>query len=129
MINSPYQKYQQTQLQTAPPAQLLLMLYDGGIRFIRLGMAGIEERNFEKANTFLCKAQAVIHELIASLNHEYPISKDLLRIYEYLVHRLIVANMKKDKAPAEEVLSHMLDLREAWETAAKSSHGVSEQNK
>lgn len=129
MINSPFQKYQQTQLQTAPPAQLLLMLYEGGIRFIRIGISGIDEKNYEKTNTYLCKAQAVIHELIASLNQEYPIAKDLLRIYEYMVHRLIVANMKKNREPAEEILSYMLELKEAWETASKSANVLEEQNK
>ncbi|GIP51607.1 flagellar export chaperone FliS [Paenibacillus vini] len=129
MINSPYQKYQQTQLQTAPPAQLLLMLYDGGIRFIRNGILGIEEKDYEKTNTFLCKAQAVIHELIASLNQAYPIAKNLLQIYEYMIRQLIMANMKKDKAPAEEVLTYMLELREAWEIAAKTANATMDQNK
>jgi flagellar secretion chaperone FliS len=123
LINSPYQKYQQTQLQTAPPAQLLLMLYDGAIRFIKTGISGIEERDYERTNTHLCKAQAVIHELIASLNHDYPIAKNLLQIYEYMLHRLITANLKKDTAPAHEVLSYLIELREAWDTAAKSIAG------
>ncbi|WP_178023366.1 flagellar export chaperone FliS [uncultured Paenibacillus sp.] len=127
MINSPYQKYQQTQLQTAPPAQLLLMLYDGAIRFIRMGVSGIDEKDYEKSNTYLCKAQAVIHELIAALNHEYPIAKNLLQIYEYMLHQLIHANLKKSKAPANEVLSYLTDLREAWDTAAKSLNASPEQ--
>lgn len=120
MINSPYQKYQQTQLQTASPAQLLLMLYDGAIRFVRMGISGIEESNYEKSNINLCKAQAVINELIAALNYDYPIAKTLFQVYEYMLHRLINANLKKDKTPANEVLSYLLDLREAWEEAGKS---------
>lgn len=123
MINSPYQKYQQTQLQTAPPAQLLLMLYDGAIRFVRTGISGIEEKNYEKTNTYLCKAQAVIHELIAALNYDYPIAKNLSQIYEYMLHQLITANLKKNTVPANEVLSYLLELREAWDTAAKSITG------
>ncbi|WP_059041708.1 flagellar export chaperone FliS [Paenibacillus rubinfantis] len=123
MINSPYQKYQQTQLQTAPPAQLLLMLYDGAIRFVRTGISGIDEKNYEKTNTNLCKAQAVIHELIAALNFDYPIAKNLSQIYEYMLHQLIVANLKKNTTPANEVLSYLLELREAWDTAAKSIAG------
>ncbi|WP_438348851.1 flagellar export chaperone FliS [Paenibacillus sp. FA6] len=120
MITSPHQRYQQTQLNTAPPGQLLLMLYDGAIRFVRMGIAGIEERNFEKANTNLCKAQGVIHELIAALNFDYPISKNLSQVYEYMIHQLITANLKKSKKPADEVLIYLLDLREAWDTANKS---------
>ncbi len=120
MINSPYQKYQQTQLQTASPAQLLLMLYDGAIRFVRMGISGIDEKNYEKTNTNLCKAQAVINELIAALNYDYQIAKTLFQVYEYMLHRLINANLKKDKTQADEVLSYLLELRDAWEIAGKS---------
>ncbi|MGF7050603.1 flagellar protein FliS [Paenibacillus sp. DS2015] len=127
MITSPHQKYQQTQLHTAPPAQLLLMLYDGAIRFVRMGVSGIEERDLEKANTNLCKAQAVIHELIAALNFDYPIAKTLSQVYEYMIHQLINANLKKNKKPAYEVLSYLLDLREAWDTANKSLNANPEQ--
>lgn len=129
MINSPYQKYQQTQLQTAPPAQLLLMLYDGAIRFVRMGTSGIDEKNYEKANKFLCKAQAVINELIAALNYDYPVAKTLYQVYEYMIHQLIQSNLKKDKRPANEVLDYLLELREAWEVASKSSNLPSEQVK
>jgi flagellar protein FliS len=125
LINSPYQKYQQAQLQTASPGQLLLMLYDGAIRFIRAGIKGIEETNHEKANTNLCKAQAVINELIAALNHDFPISSTLYQVYEYMLHQLINANLKKNVVPAEEVISHLTELRGAWDTAIKSlNHNV-----
>jgi flagellar secretion chaperone FliS len=120
LITSPYQKYQQTQLQTAPPAQLLLMLYDGAIRFVRIGISGIDENNYEKANNYLCKTQAVINELIAALNYEYPVANTLYQVYEYMIHQLIQSNVKKNKKPAIEVLDYLVDLREAWFTASKS---------
>ncbi|MBB6632585.1 flagellar export chaperone FliS [Cohnella thailandensis] len=119
MINNPYQKYQQASVQTASGPQLLLMLYDGAIRFVRLGIEGINKRNIELANNSLIKAQAIVHELIAGLNYDYPIAKDLLSLYEYFVHRLIQANIKKDVSIAEEVLNHLLELREAWGEAVK----------
>ena len=121
MIYSPHQKYQQAQAQTASKPKLLIMLYDGAIRFVRAGMEGIEERNYEKANNNLCKAQAIIHELISSLNFDYPISKDLLSMYEYMLHCLIDSNVRKDIEKAQEVLEYILDLRETWVEASKLS--------
>ncbi len=120
MINSPYQKYKQSSVQTATPSQLLLKLYDGAIRFIKLGIEGIEERHYDKANTNLCKAQAVINELVASLNMDYEISKSLSRVYEYFLYQLIQANIKKNIQPANEVLVYMQELRETWDMAGKS---------
>lgn len=119
MINTPYQKYRQTQAQTASKPKLLIMLYDGAIRFVRAGIEGIENKDNEKANNNLCKAQAIVHELISALNFEYPISHDLLRVYEYMLHELIEANVHKIAAPAQEVLEHLTDLRETWLEAMK----------
>lgn len=122
MNTAAYQKYQQTQFQTASPAKLLLMLFEGAIRFVKTGISGIEEADYEKSNTNLCKGQAVLHELIAALNYDYPIAKTLYQVYEYMIHRLIQSNLKKDVRPAQEVLEHLVELKEAWETASRTMH-------
>ncbi|MCQ4088816.1 flagellar export chaperone FliS [Saccharibacillus sp. JS10] len=121
MIYSPHQKYQQAQAQTASKPKLLIMLYDGAIRFVKAGIDGITTKNVEMANNNLCKAQAIVHELVSSLNFDYPISNELVRVYEYMLSRLIEANVKKSVEPAEEVLEYLNDLREAWLEASKSS--------
>jgi len=90
------------------------MLYDGAIRFVKLGIAGIEERDINKANSSLIRAQRIVNELMASLNTSVPIAATLMGIYDYINRRLIEANIKKSKAPAEEVLEYLVELREAW---------------
>lgn len=119
MIKSPYQKYQQSSIQTASPAQLLIMLYDGAIRFVRLGIDGIEKEQYDVANTNLIKAQAVINELIASLDTNYEISSNLSQIYEYFIYQIIQANIRKQAQPAREVLGLLQQLKLTWEEASK----------
>ncbi|WP_027087246.1 flagellar export chaperone FliS [Cohnella panacarvi] len=120
MNTSPYlQKYQQAAVQTSSGPQLLLMLYDGAIKFVRSGIEGIEERKPEKANTNLQKAQRIVNELTASLNFDYEISNNLARLYEYMMHQLIQANSRKAAEPAREVLNYLIDMRETWATAMK----------
>lgn len=121
MIQSPYQKYRQAQAETASKPKLLIMLYDGAIRFTKVGIEGISSRNFEVANNNLIKSQAIIHELVSSLNFDYPISNDLVRLYEYMLRLLIEANLKKEIGPAEEVLGYLVELRETWVEASKST--------
>lgn len=128
MIQSPLQKYQQSSVQTASPAQLVVMLYDGAIRFIKQGIDGIETKNIEKTNTNFIKAQKIVNELISSLNFNYPIANNLLRIYEYMSQQLIDANLKKNKAPAEDVLDHLVELKEAWYQVAKSAQQATQIN-
>ncbi len=100
---------------------MILMLYDGAIRFTRLGIEGIEQRDFGKTNTNLIKAQKIVHELSASLDFNYEISKNLAAIYEYMMHQLIEANIRKDVGPAKEVLDHLMDLKSTWTTAIRSN--------
>lgn len=124
MLQSPHQAYQKNSVQTATPGQLIIMLYDGAIRFTKAGIEGIERKQYAAANTNLKKAQAIIHELVASLNHDIPMSKDLVRIYEYMLHCLIQANVKKDAKHAEEAIAHLQDLREAWKQILKSGTSI-----
>jgi len=120
MNTNPYMKYQQTAVQTSGP-QLLLMLYDGAIRFTRAGIEGIQKRNVQQSNDNLIKAQRVIHELVASLNFEYELSHNLAQVYEYMIHQLIQANTLKETPPAQDVLNHLLELKATWGTAIRRS--------
>jgi len=121
MYNQANKAYQQNSVQTAGPGQLIVMLYDGAIRFTRAGIDGIQRRDYVAANMNLKKSQSIVHELIASLNPEVPISRDLARIYEYMLYCLIQSNVRKDAKLAEEVLAHLQDLRESWKQILKSN--------
>ena len=101
MLHTPQTAYRQAAALTSTPSQLLIMLYDGCIRFIRAGIDGINERNIEKANNNLVKAQSIIYELIRTLDMKYPISEQLVRVYEYMIYQLVQANTKKAAANSE----------------------------
>lgn len=117
-----YQMYRQTQAQTAPPGELVLMLYRGATRFVSAGVAAIEARDIQAAHTNLIKAQAIVTHLSATLDVERggEVAANLARIYEYLNHRLLEANVRKDAAPAREVERHLRELLPAWEQAVRS---------
>ena len=125
MIKSPYEKYRQSSVQTSTPAQLLLMMYDGAIRFVKMGVEGIKEQDFQKANTFLNKTQSIVSELIVTLDYSFDVSKGLSSLYEYINYLLIQANIKKEAAPAEEALGYLVELRETWAQAAKMTQNPS----
>lgn len=121
MISSPYDKYRQSSVQTATPAQLLLMMYDGAIKFVRGGLEGLKDSNYQNANTFLNKAQTIVSELIVTLDYSFEVSKGLAAMYEYINYLLVQANIKKEAGPAEEALGYLVELRETWSQAAKMS--------
>ena len=113
--------YQTQAVFTASPGQLVLMLYDGALRFLghaRDALQSSEDspRRIEIVNTNLIKAQNILAELQASLNHEAggDHAANLDRLYEYYIRRLLEANMKKKAEPVIEVENLVRQLRDGW---------------
>ena|ERR1043165_6407815 len=117
---NPWQAYRQVATQTAPPGQLVLMLYDGAIRFLeraRLGFQYEDPLDFNLTiNNNLLKAQAIIHELNISLNMEEgkDCAENFRRLYDYLDRRLHESNQHKQEAGIVEVIGRLTILRDAW---------------
>jgi len=113
------EQYKRTQIETATPEEILIMLYEGAIRFLLVSKKALAEQNLEKANTNLIKAQHIVREFMDSLDMEIggEMAMNLYRLYEYLHYRLVQANIKKDVALIDEVLDHLRSLKATWEEA------------
>jgi flagellar protein FliS len=127
-------QYQRTQAETARPTQLVVMLYDGAIRFLVLAKEGMKQKNIEIRHVNLVKAQNIIMELMSSLNREQggEISVNLHRIYQFMLEQLVEANIYDREMPINSVLQMLRDLRESWaevdriEQKKNASGGLSE---
>lgn len=113
--------YQKQSVLTASPGQLVLMLYDGALRFMAQAresfqLAGDDPRRIEQIHTGLVRAQAILNELRANLDHAAggEFAANLDRLYDYYVHRLQEANLRKDEAPIAEVERLVRSLRDGW---------------
>lgn len=111
--------YQGAAINTASPAELTLMLYNGAIKFCNLAVAGIEEKDIMKAHNNLMKAQKIIRELQATLNFKYEVSKDFDLIYTRILKNLIAANVKKDIDKLNEALEDIRGIRDVWAQVMK----------
>lgn len=121
-MNSALNVYQKNQVQTNTPEKLVLMLYEGAIKFISKGIKAIEEKDIQEANNNLIRSQDIMLELMSGINFEAgDIAKNLYAIYEYMHHRLMQANLKKEKELAEEVLNMVRELRDAWSQMLKEN--------
>lgn len=116
---NPYEQYQKNKILTASPAEVTLMLYEGAIKFCNIAIMAIENKDIEKAYNNIKKTQRIIEEFRNTLDRRYPVSEDFDRIYVYLLQRLYVANIKKDKEVLEEVNMHLRSLRDTWKEVMK----------
>ncbi len=114
-----YNQYKENSVFTASPEELTLMLYNGLVKFIMRGIDSIDKRNIQEANTNIIKAQNIVSEFMNTLDMKYELSASLNAIYEYMLRRLIDANVAKDKAILEEVLGFAKVLRDTWEQAMR----------
>ncbi len=114
---NPYQVYQQNSVMTAAPHELTLMLYNGCLKFLRLGKKAIAEEQLKEKNVNLIKAQNIILEFRSTLDPEATISSELEQLYEYIYSLLMTANMQSDLAALEEAEGYVLELRDTWKQA------------
>lgn len=109
-----YAQYNNSKILTASPAELVLMLYEGAIKFCNIAIMAVEEKDIPKAHTNILKVEKIIDHFRITLDMSYPVAQDFDRVYEYLSRRLVEANMKKDKEILEEVCRHIRSLRDTW---------------
>ena len=109
--------YKNNQVMGAPQKKLIIMLYDGAIRNLKLAKIAMNEKNIEKANNTLIKAQNIILELMSTLNFEAggEIAKNLHALYQYMYEKTIAANIEKNPDHADEVIKFLEELKEVWE--------------
>lgn len=108
--------YKNNQVMTAPKKKLLIMLYDGAIKNLKLAEVALQDKEIEKVNIYLTKTQDIIAELMSTLNFEVggDIAKNLYQLYDYMYVKLIRANVDKNVESIIEVKNFMEELRDTW---------------
>jgi flagellar secretion chaperone FliS len=115
-----WQSYRQVATHTASPGQLVLLLYDGLLRFLeqaRHGFAQDDPQEFNEAiHNNLQRAQAILNEMNQSLNMTAggEFATRLRALYDYFDRRLHESNMRKTEDGISEVFKHVTVLRDAW---------------
>lgn len=108
-------QYTNHSAQTAGPGQLIVMLYDGFLRFAAQAKAAVERDDPGEAGNKLTRAQNIVTELRVTLDMtQGQIAQNLASIYDYVGERLTAARLGRDAAQIDEAVRCMADLRSAW---------------
>lgn len=116
---NPYEKYQQQMVTTMTQGDMLIMLYDGVLKQIEIGRICIEQEKVNEMDIALIKAQRIIHHLKTNLDYRYEISKNLGLLYDFFYEQLVMANIKKDVKPLNDIAPLILDLKNTYEQCDK----------
>ncbi|MCF6265833.1 MAG: flagellar export chaperone FliS [Desulfuromusa sp.] len=119
--------YQNNQVMTASPEQLLIMLYDGVIRFVRQAKFAIEDNRPGDKAIAVSKAIAIITEFSNTLDYEVggEIALDLSRLYDFMIRELSTVNARGEIERLEPIERILLDLREGFSGAIEINREVS----
>lgn len=117
-----YSVYQTANVDTADQGKLIVVAYDVAIRNCRLALEVFDDRKrLEERTKHLLKVQDAIGELMGSLNLEVgEIARNLYRLYDYMIRRLIHANARNEGDCITEVLGYLTKLRDAWQQAVRT---------
>jgi len=117
---NPWKSYRQITTLTAPPGQIVLMLYEGALRSLDRSLPGFSHADPAEANMTvnnnLKRAREIIQELNSVLNMAEggEIASTLRRLYDYLDRRIEESNLQKKPAGVQEAIRHLTVLRDAW---------------
>jgi len=124
-------KYRDASISTQQRGKLVVMLYDGAIRFLRIAKDKLREKDFALKGVYIGKAQDIVAELNNSLNMEVAprLGNDLRALYNFIYRHLNEANIERNPTKIDDCIRILDDLREAWEhvaNAPESATAVSE---
>lgn len=114
---NPYDQYKHTEINTANQGKLIVMLYDGAIKFCNIAIEHMNPKTYDIANTNILKAQDIINELILALNMNEggDVARNLFNLYIFFKKQLLEANIQKNADILKNVVKLLKELRDAWD--------------
>ncbi len=111
--------YRKVSIQTSDPRELVVMLYDGFLKFAHRAMASLKRNDKIDATRSIGRALDIVNELLDTLDHDPApeISTALEALYVYIGDRLLLASSRQDQEALQEVITLMSELRQGWSEA------------
>lgn len=130
MPANPYNKYikqyQTSNITTATPEKLMIMLFDGAIQFLQKSKTAIEEKNLKERSVNIESARKIIRELMRTIDLENgnDVSKSLFKLYNTMAMKLIKANVSRNSSLIDEVITDLTNIRWGFQKAIEIQSGV-----
>ena len=121
-----YQQYKQQSINSMTPGELLLLLYDELVKRSTLASIALEKQDWPTFDTAMERCTDIVNYLDETLDHQYPISRDLSRMYDYFTYELGRIKLGRNKKELDRLRPMLADMRDAFRAAEKNSGGSRE---
>lgn len=120
MSSKALQTYKTNAVVTQSPGKIVVMLYEGAIRFLQQAIDALEKKDYIEKGRLINRATDIILELDAVLNMEAggEIARNLRRLYRFMVVHLMQANFKKDPERIRQTIHLLKNLLDGWKQIA-----------
>ena len=124
-----HNEYRQNEIATSSQGKLIVMMYEGALKFVTLAIEGIDDQDLSKKGKYINKAHDIINELSCALDMKKggDVAQKLESLYQFILHQLTVANIKSDRKTLESIVNVITPLMEAWKEllVKRSNSGIS----
>ncbi len=127
---NPYEKYikqyQTSNITTATPEKLMILLFDGALQFLQKAKIAIAENNIKDRSENIEGARKIIRELMRTIDLENGnnVAKQLFRLYNKMAMNLIKANVQRDSSKIDEVIQDITNIRWGFQKAIDIKNGI-----
>lgn len=116
-----YQQYKQQSINSMTPGELLLLLYDELVKRSTLASMALDRADWPLFEASLDRCTDIVNYLDETLDHQYPISHDLSRMYDYFTYEMSRIKAGRNKKELERLRPMLADMRDAFRAAEKNS--------
>ena len=116
-----YQQYKQQAINSMTPGELLLLLYDELVKRATMASIALDKEDFPAFEAAVDRCTDIVNYLDETLDRQYPISRDLSRMYEYFTYQLGRIKIGRNKKELEQLRPLLADMRDAFHAAERNS--------
>ena len=121
-----YQQYKQQSINSMTPGELLLLLYDELVKRSTLASIALDKQDWPTFEAALERCMDIVNYLDETLDHQYPISRDLARMYDYFTYEMGRIKLGRNKKELDRLRPMLVDMRDAFRAAEKNRGGPRE---
>ena len=126
-----HNEYRQNEVATSSQGKLIVIMYEGALKFVALAIEGIDNQDLSKKGLYINKTHDIINELSCALDMKKggDVAQKLESLYQYILHQLTLTNIKSDRKALESIVNVITPLMEAWkELLAKTNNNEAGNN-